>query len=388
MCAGYLRRRPPWRENGVVPSALAELKILDFSRVLAGPFATMMLADLGAAVTKIEPPGGDETRHWGPPYDQAGEATYFQAVNRNKRSLVLDLTDRAQRDRAQALARENDVLVENFRPGVTERFGLDYDTVRQENAGIIYCSITGFGGGRGAALPGYDLLIQALGGLMSITGAPDGEPQKVGVALVDVLAGLFASVGILAALEHRRESGQGQRIEVDLLSSLLAGLVNQASAYTVAGVVPQRMGNQHPSIAPYEPLRCAGDELVLAVGNDRQFGLLCEVVGLPGLAGDPRFATNRARVEHRSALRTMLEERLAARPASAWVDALTEAGVPAGVVNDIGGAFGLARELGLRPTVTIEREDGTTVELTRNPIGLSLTPPIYRSAPPRFRPLG
>ena len=367
-------------------SALTELKILDFSRVLAGPFATMMLADLGAAVTKIEPPGGDETRQWGPPHDESGEATYFQAVNRNKRSLVLDLTDGGDCDRAQALARETDVLVENFRSGVTERFGLDYETVRQENPGIIYCSITGFGRGRGATLPGYDLLIQALGGLMSITGSPDGEPQKVGVAVVDVLAGLFASVGILAALEHRRVSGDGQRIEVDLLSSLLAGLVNQASAYTVAGVVPQRMGNQHPSIAPYEPLPCAEGELVLAVGNDRQFGLLCEALGLPELAGDTRFATNRARVENRAALRAMLEDRLASRPAPAWVHALTEAGVPAGVVNDIGGAFALARELGLRPTVTIEREDGTTVELTRNPIGLSLTPPTYRSAPPRFPP--
>lgn len=365
-------------------SALAELKILDFSRVLAGPFATMMLADLGAAVTKIEPPGGDETRHWGPPYDDHGEATYFQAVNRNKRSLVLNLTDAADCRRAQALARDSDVLVENFRAGVTERFGLDYDTVRQDNPGVIYCSITGFGRGRGAALPGYDLLIQALGGLMSITGSPDGEPQKVGVAVVDVLAGLFASVGILAALEHRRVQGHGQRIEVDLLSSLLAGLVNQASAYTVAGVVPQRMGNQHPSIAPYEPFRCAEGELVLAVGNDRQFALLCEVLGLADLAGDARFATNRARVENRAALRAMLEERLTARPAQAWVVALTRAGVPAGVVNDIGGAFALARELGLRPTVTIEREDGTTVELTRNPIGLSLTPPTYRSAPPRF----
>jgi crotonobetainyl-CoA:carnitine CoA-transferase CaiB-like acyl-CoA transferase len=367
-------------------SALAELKILDFSRVLAGPFATMMLADLGAVVTKIEPPGGDETRQWGPPYDEAGDATYFQAVNRNKRSLVLDLTDRDDLERARGLAREADVLVENFRPGVTDRFGLDYDTVRSENPAVIYCSITGFGRGKGAALPGYDLLIQALGGLMSVTGAPDGEPQKVGVALVDVLAGLFATVGILAALEYRRDSGEGQRVEVDLLSSLLAGLVNQASAYTVAGVVPQRMGNQHPSIAPYEPLRCADRELVLAVGNDRQFGVLCEVLGAAELAGDPRFATNAARVENRAALRGALEERLAARSAAAWARVLSEAGVPAGVVNDVAAAFELARELGLGPTVTMDREGGTSVALTRNPIGLSATPPSYRSAPPRFSP--
>jgi crotonobetainyl-CoA:carnitine CoA-transferase CaiB-like acyl-CoA transferase len=365
-------------------SALADLKILDFSRVLAGPFASMMLADLGATVTKVEPPGGDETRQWGPPYDDTGEATYFQAVNRNKQSLVLDLTDPADLDRARALARDADVVVENFRPGVTERFGLDYDAVRRENPAVIYCSITGFGRGKGASLPGYDLLIQALGGLMSVTGPPDGEPQKVGVALVDVLAGLFATVGILAALEYRRDSGEGQRVEVDLLSALLAGLVNQASAYTVAGVVPQRMGNQHPSIAPYEPLRCADRELVVAIGNDRQFGALCQTLGASELAEDPRFATNAERVSNRVALRGALEERLASGPAREWAEKLTEARVPAGVINDVAAAFELARELGLDPTVAIERDDGTSVELPRNPIGLSSTPPTYRAAPPRF----
>lgn len=354
--------------------------------MLAGPFATMMLADLGAMVTKIEPPGGDETRHWGPPHDEAGDATYFQAVNRNKRSLMLDLTRAADLARARQLAREADVLVENFRPGVTERFDLHYDAVRAVNPGIIYCSITGFGRGRGATLPGYDLLIQALGGLMSITGAPDGEPQKVGVAMVDVLAGLFAAVGILAALEHRRDTGEGQRVEVDLLSSLLAGLVNQASAYTVAGVVAGRMGNQHPSIAPYELLPCADRELVVAVGNDRQFAALCATLGVPELAGDPRFETNGRRVRNRSALDQALKERLETRDAEAWASELTRAGVPAGVVNDIAGAFGLARELGLRPTVEIVRDDGTSVELARNPIGLSATPPTYRLAPPRFSP--
>ena len=367
-----------------MPSALADLNILDFSRVLAGPFATMVLADLGATVTKIEPPAGDETRQWGPPYDEAGDATYFQSVNRNKRSLVLDFNNAVDLEQARALAREADVVVENFRPGVTERFGLDYETVRRENPAVIYCSITGFGRGKGATLPGYDLLIQALGGLMSITGPPDGEPQKVGVALVDVLAGLFSAVGILAALEYRSRSGEGQRIEVDLLSALLAGLVNQASAYTIAGVVPHRMGNQHPSIAPYEPLRCGDGEVVVAVGNDRQFGALCQVLGITDLPADLRFATNAARVENRDALRVALEERLATRDAGAWAAELTEAGVPAGVINDIAAAFALARDLGLGPTVSIDRDDGTTVELTRNPIGLSVTPPSYRSAPPRF----
>ncbi len=367
-----------------MPSALGGLKVLDFSRVLAGPLATMVLGDLGAVVTKVEPPAGDDTRQWGPPYDEAGDATYFQAVNRNKDTLVLDLTDAADLARAKRMASEADIVVENFRPGVTERFGLDYDSLRDTNPGLIYCSITGFGAGKGATLPGYDLLVQALGGLMSITGARDGEPQKVGVALVDVLAGLFSAVGILAALQYRGRSGEGQRVEVDLLSALLAGLVNQASAYTVAGVVPERMGNQHPSVAPYESLRCADHELVVAVGNDRQFGALCEVLGAPDLARDPRFATNTARVANRAAMRAALEDRLRARTAGAWAELLTAARVPAGEVNDIGAAFELACALGLEPVVSIARTDGTTVELARNPITLSATPPTYRSAPPRF----
>jgi crotonobetainyl-CoA:carnitine CoA-transferase CaiB-like acyl-CoA transferase len=369
-----------------VASALAGVKVLDFSRVLAGPLATMLLGDLGATVTKVEPPGGDETRQWGPPYDATGEATYFQSVNRNKQSLVLDLKDGGDHARARGLALEADVLVENFRPGVLEGFGLGYDELRALNPGLVYCSITGFGRGGGAALPGYDLLVQALGGLMSITGSPDGEPQKVGVALVDVLAGLFATVGIMAALLHREATGEGQRVGVELLSALLSGLVNQASAYTVAGVVPTRMGNQHPSIAPYELFRCADGELVLAVGNDRQFGGLCEVLEIPGLARDERFATNGSRVEHRDALRELLEERLSPRPAREWVAALTEARVPAGVVNDIGAAFRLAQEIGLEPVVSLTRGDGSVVALARNPITMSATPPTYREAPPRLDP--
>lgn len=368
-----------------MPSALEGLRVLDFSRVLAGPFATMLLADLGATVTKIERPGtGDDTRAWGPPYDPSGEATYFQSVNRNKESLVLDLADPADLARARELARDADVVAENFRPGVMDRLGLGYDDLRADNPGLVYCSITGFGRGAGAALPGYDLLIQAVGGLMSVTGPADGEPQKVGVALVDVLAGLFSTVGILAALRHRDATGEGQRIEVNLLSSLLAGLVNQASAYTSGGVVPGRMGNQHPSIAPYELLRSAEGDLVLAVGNDRQFAALCEVVGAPELSRDTRFATNSDRVANRPVLRAELERHLGTRPAAAWVDALTERGVPAGVVNDMRSAFHLAAELGLAPLVTIAREDGTSVNLPRNPIGLSATPPTYRSAPPRL----
>jgi len=364
-------------------SALGDVRILDFSRVLAGPFATMLLADLGATVTKVERPGtGDDTRAWGPPYDAAGEATYFASVNRNKASVALDLSRPDDLARARALALEADVIVENFRPGLMDSFGLGYDTLAASSPGLVYCSITGFGRGGGAALPGYDLLIQAVGGLMSITGAPDGEPQKVGVALVDVLAGLFASVGILAALTHRTATGEGQRVDVDLLSSLLAALVNQGSAHTAGGVAPTRMGNQHPSIAPYELLACAVGDIVLAVGNDRQHAALCAVLGAPELATDERFATNTARVAHRAELRTGLEGRLRTRPAAEWVGELTVARVPAGVVNDISGAFALAAALGLEPVVELPRPDGTTVALTGNPITLSATPPTYRSAPP------
>jgi crotonobetainyl-CoA:carnitine CoA-transferase CaiB-like acyl-CoA transferase len=365
------------------PSALGDLRILDFSRVLAGPFATMLLADLGAEVTKIERPGiGDETRSWGPPNDEHGNATYFQAVNRNKRSVAVDLSSEAGRAQARELAAGADVVVENFRPDVMDKLGLGYETLAKANPRLVFCSITGFGAGDGARLPGYDLLVQALGGLMSITGAPGGQPQKVGVAVVDVLAGLFASVGILAAVRHRDATGEGQWVQVDLFSSLLAALVNQGSAFTVAGVVPTRMGNAHPSISPYELYETGAGELVLAVGNERQFAALCSVLGAPELAADPRFTGNRARVEHREALAHELVERLRSRPAAEWATLLTDARVPAGVVNDIAGAFDLARALGLQPTVDVPGPDGSAVLLTRNPIGLSRTPPSYRSAPP------
>lgn len=367
----------------VVPGALTDLRILDFSRVLAGPFATMLLGDLGAEVIKVERPGvGDETRSWGPPFDDRGEATYFLSVNRNKRAVVLDLTEPEDIARARSIARRVDVVVENFRPGLMERVGLGYEELRAENPGLVYCSITGFGRGEGAELPGYDLLVQAVGGLMSITGAADGEPQKVGVALVDVISGLFATVGILSALRERERSGLGQRVEVTLFGALLAALVNQGSGYTVAGVVPGRMGNQHPSIAPYELFRAAEGELVIAVGNERQFSALCDVLGAPELADDARFATNTARVEHRNELKAELEARLATRPASDWAKRLTAARVPAGVVNDLEAAFALAQSLGLDPIVEIPREDGSAVRLTRNPISLSETPPEYRMPPP------
>jgi crotonobetainyl-CoA:carnitine CoA-transferase CaiB-like acyl-CoA transferase len=364
-------------------SALDGLRIIDFSRVLAGPLATMVLADLGASVVKVERPGrGDDTRAWGPPYDADGESTYFQSVNRNKRSVALDLGVRADAARARALIAGADVVVENFRPGVMDRLGLGYEDLRRDSPGLVYCSITGFGRGAGAALPGYDLLVQALGGLMSITGEADGPPQKVGVALVDVITGLYAAVGVLAAVRHRERSGEGQRVEVDLLSCLLAALANQGTAFTQAGVVGRRMGNAHPSIAPYDIYPTADGDLVLAVGNDRQFTALCAVLGLTDGAADPSLATNTSRVANRHTLRRLLEQRLAERPAAVWVPELTAAGVPAGQVNDIAGAFALAESLGLDPIVDVPNRDGAGARLTRNPIGMGVTPAVYQAAPP------
>ncbi len=377
------------------PGALEGLLIADFGRVLAGPYATMLLADLGAEVIKVERPGsGDDTRAWGPPWSD-GQATYFQGVNRNKESVAVDLTTEEGRAAAQALALRADVVVENFRPGVMGRLGLDYDTLRQANPRLVYCSITGFGSGEGAALPGYDLLVQAMGGLMSITGDPDGDPTKVGVALVDVITGLHAAVGILAAARHAARTGEGQRVEVNLLSSLLSALVNQAQGYVGAGVVPGRMGNRHPSIAPYEAFPTQDRLLVLAVGTDRQFGALCDVLDLPQVSQDPRFATNDQRVAHRDELCVVLGDRLGMQPADHWFKALMDRGVPCGPINTIDQGFALAAQLGLDPIVWVPRmaeprpdlgQDGAvtpaTVATVANPIRLSRTPAVYRSGPP------
>ena len=290
--------------------ALDGVLVADFSRVLSGPLATMLMGDLGASVIKVERPGsGDDTRAWGPPF-RGDDSTYHLSVNRNKRSVALDLSDAEDIALARTLALRADVLVENFRPGAMERRGLGYDDLRAENVGLVYCSISGFGREGGSALAGYDFIAQAAGGLMSVTGEPDGEPTKVGVALVDVVAGLYATVGILAALRARERTGSGQRVDVNLLSSILAALVNQSSAYVAAGVTPDRMGNAHPSIAPYETFRAADVPVAVAAGNDSQFAALCSAVGDAGLADDPRFATNPARVTNRAALRVELERHL------------------------------------------------------------------------------
>lgn len=361
---------------------LSGIRVADFSRVLAGPYATMMLADFGADVVKIESPAGDDTRAWRPPIDDAGESTYFGAVNRNKRSVVCDLTTEAGLAAARRLAATADVVVENFRPGVMERFGLDEATLRAWNPGLVYCSITGFGRDAGAALPGYDLLVQAVGGLMSITGAPDGEPSKVGVALVDVLTGLNAFSGILLALRRRDATGEGTRVDVDLLSSLLAALTNQASSTLATGVAPGRLGNAHPSIAPYELFRASDRDLVVAVGTDRQFAAFATALRQPGLADDPRFATNESRVGNRHELRTILEPLLAARQAVDWVAALTAARVPAGLVNDVAEAFAFAESLGLAPTVTTTDDSGRTARQPATPIRLDAAPAAHRTPAP------
>lgn len=332
---------------------LSGLLVADFSRVLAGPMATMTLADLGATVVKVERPGsGDETRGWGPPYSPTGP-TYFESVNRTKRSVTLDLTDAGDRAAAAELARRCDVLVENFLPGTMRRYGLGYDEVAADNPGVVYCSISGFGSGPGAALPGYDFVVQAVGGLMSITGQPDGDPTKVGVALVDVLTGKDAVIGILAGLAGRERTGRGTRVEVTLLTSLLAGLVNQAQAYLGAGVVPGRMGNRHPSITPYETLHCREGLLAVGCGNDAQFGRLTVALGVPALAADERFARNADRVRNRAELVDALETALAADTADGWQARLADVGVPAGQVGTVAEAVALAERLDLAPTVTL-----------------------------------
>lgn len=362
---------------------LAGVRVADFSRVLAGPYATMMLADFGADVVKIESPAGDDTRAWRPPVDAAGESTYFASVNRNKRSVVCDLRSASGLADARRLALTADVVVENFRPGVMESFGLDEDSLRSQNPGLVYCSITGFGREAGAALPGYDLLVQAVGGLMSITGAPEGEPSKVGVALVDILTGQNALAGILLALRARDQSGRGSRVDVDLLGSLLAALTNQASSTLATGVAPPRLGNAHPSIAPYELFLAADRELVVAVGNDRQFAAFAAVIGQPELATDPRFATNEARVGRRAELRAALEPALLARPAAAWVEAFGRARVPAGLVNSIDEAFAFAETLGLSPVVeTHDPATGRTNRQPATPIRLDSAPALHRTPPP------
>jgi crotonobetainyl-CoA:carnitine CoA-transferase CaiB-like acyl-CoA transferase len=355
---------------------LAGLLVADFSRILAGPYATMLLADLGAQVVKVEGPAGDDTRTWMPPV-RDGVSTYYLGINRNKRSIALDLKAPADLADARELARRADVMIENFRPGGLARFGLDYDTVAAGNEKIVYASISGFGAGAGAGLPGYDLMVQAISGLMSLTGDPDGSPYRAGISVFDVMAGLHANIGILAALHHRGQTGRGQHVEVNLLSSALSGLVNHSSGYVAGGTVPFRMGNAHPSLFPYEPLPTADGELIVIAGNDGQFRKLCQVLDLPGLPDDPRFGRNQDRTANREQLRPLLVERLAKRTKDEWFRELLAAGVPCAPINTIDGGVAYAEELGLDPVVTTGGVPGI-----RNPITFSETRPSYELPPP------
>lgn len=368
------------------PGALDGVLVADFSRVLAGPYCSMMLADLGATVIKVErPEGGDDTRSWGPPW-VGGTSTYYAGVNRGKRSVTLDLADPAELELAKRLARRADVLIENFLPGRLRRFGLDATTLRAANPALVYCSISGFGSGPGAAVPGYDFIAQAVGGLMSVTGQPGGPPTKTGVALVDVLTGLNATIAVLAALRARDTTGTGQLVEVDLFSGLLAALVNQASAFLNTGMSPGAMGNQHPSIAPYETLATRDVPLAVAIGNDRQFRQFVSTLDRTELADDPRFTTNASRVANRAALVPALETALRRRNAIEWVTLLQAAGIPCGPVNDLAGAFDLARELIDDPVIEFRGAgvDGAAIRGVASPLRLTETPVRYHRAPPQL----
>jgi crotonobetainyl-CoA:carnitine CoA-transferase CaiB-like acyl-CoA transferase len=355
---------------------LSGLIVADFSRIVAGPYCTMLLGDLGAEVIKVESPAGDDTRTFKPPV-RDDESTYYLAVNRNKRSVALDLADQGDLVLARRLAHRADVFVHNFKPGTTERYDLGYEQVAAANPGVVYCAISGFGTYGGAALPGYDLLIQAASGMMAMTGEADGPPLRTGISAIDVMTGLHAAVAVLAALNHRTATGDGQLLEIDLLSSALSSMINQSSAWVAGGVVPQRMGNEHPSLFPYGPLPTADRELIVVAGNDRQYRTLCDVLGRPDLAADPRFASVRLRNDHRDELRPELEAVLATRGADEWAELLTRAGLPCGPINDVRRGVEMATRLGLEPVVDVEG-----VPMVRNPVTYSLTPPRYRHRPP------
>jgi crotonobetainyl-CoA:carnitine CoA-transferase CaiB-like acyl-CoA transferase len=357
-----------------MPLPLDGLIVADFSRVLAGPYASMLLGDLGADVIKVERPGtGDDTRAWGPPW-RDGESTYYLGLNRNKRSVVLDLADEGDRALARTLAERAAVLIESFRPGLMVSWGLDGDTIRRTNPRLVSCSVTAFGSGA-TGLPGYDFLLQAMGGLMSVTGEPDGRPLKTGAAVVDLICGLLAVIGIQGALA----AGGGRHVEVSLMDSALASLLNQGSAWVSGGAVPSRRGNRHPSIVPYETYEAADRPFAVAAGNDRLFARLCEAVGLPALPTDERFASNEARVENVDALAHELEAVFRTQPADHWVATLRAASVPVGPINRVDEAFALATELGLQPI-----DDTHGMPLIAPPLRLDGERPPVRRPPPKL----
>jgi len=375
------------------PVALAGLKVLDLSRILAGPYATQLFADLGADVVKVEnPDGGDDTRRWGPPFTAKadggrGDAAYFSACNRNKRSITVDFASKAGANLLRDLAAKADIIVENFRPGRLQKYGLDYVSIAAINPGIIYCSITGFGQtGPYANRPGYDFLIQGMGGLMSITGQPDGSPGagpvKVGVAVCDLFTGLFTASAALAALAYRNRTGKGQHIDCALLDSQVAMLANQSANWLNAEFCPTRMGNHHPSVVPYSVYKAADGFVIVACGNDKQFIRLTAALGLPALADDPAFMTNEARIKNRDRLDSEIGKAVAAFDRKTVITLLEKAGVSCGPINDIAEVFDdpQVHARGLR--IDQQRSDNSSISSTAFPAKLSETPAYYHSAPP------
>ncbi|WP_282169207.1 CaiB/BaiF CoA transferase family protein [Ruegeria atlantica] len=371
---------------------LKGVKILDLSRILAGPTCTQLLGDLGASVIKIENPatGGDDTRQWGPPYveDAQGNrsdlSAYFMSANRNKKSVAIDITTTEGQSEIKRLASHADILIENFKPGGLAKYGLDYATLSQDFPSLVYCSISGYGQtGPNASKPGYDLMAQGYGGIMSLTGEPDGAPMKVGVGIADVMCGMYASVGILAALRHRDQTGEGQQIDLALVDAQIAWLINEGANYLTSGTVPQRRGNGHPNIVPYDVYDTADGHVILAVGNDSQFRRFCEFIDHPDLADDPRFATNPARLENRDALNAVLRPVVKTHASETMIEQLEARKVPVGPVQTLDQVFSTDQVEARQMQIAMQAAPGD-VQLIGNPLKLSRTPVTYRAAPPVF----
>ncbi len=371
---------------------LKGVKVLDLSRILAGPTCTQLLGDLGASVIKIENPstGGDDTRQWGPPYveDEAGNrsdlSAYFMSANRNKKSVAIDIATPEGQAEIKRLASHADILIENFKPGGLAKYGLDYNSLSQDLPGLVYCSISGYGQtGPNSSKPGYDLMAQGYGGIMSLTGDPEGAPMKVGVGIADVMCGMYATVGILAALRHRDLTGEGQQIDLALVDAQISWLINEGTNYLTLGQVPQRRGNGHPNIVPYEVYETADGHVILAVGNDSQFRRFCAFIGHADLADDVRFATNPARLEHRDALNAILRPAMKQRPTTTVISELEARKVPVGPVQTVDQVFDTDQVAARQMKIAMQAQPGQ-VNLIGNPLNLSRTPVTYRHAPPVF----
>jgi len=375
-----------------IPGPLAGIRVLDLSRILAGPTCTQLLGDYGADVIKVEKPGrGDDTRAWGPPFVKDGdgrdtsESAYYLCANRNKRSVALDIASDEGAETARRLAEKSDVLIENFKVGALERYGLAYEQIRDRCPHLVYCSITGFGQtGPNAHLAGYDLMAQGFGGIMSLTGAPEGEPTKVAVGIADVMCGMYATTAILAALRHRDRTGEGQRIDLGLVDTQVAWLINEGTNYLTSGELPVRRGNQHPNIVPYQVFEAADGHLIVAVGNDRQFAAFCTILGLASLSGDACYATNAARLAHRDELIALIADAISGFDRDPLLEAMAEAGVPGGPVNDLEQVFssGQVAARGMRIAIPTPHAGSGKVELIGNPVKFSATPVSYRRPPP------